>query len=343
MSSIFEKNLKKNPVRRRRGKKVFLTPDEKDRADRYKHKVRILRQFSSAFDGKHYNLKDFVHPEDWDESQKAAINSAWALVGDERALSNTIKALRKVADGYDTKDGFNIREIEKGNLPDRKQLQKMLRDAQIVKEYSTRPMHIYRSRDKEKLQLVQTVLASDPLPDNFKVAFVPKPSPTDKVIVKVDKKNRKVITEFPDRGGVFTTVPLDKEDLAVDVVAAVRKGLKQLPEYKYEAFMVMCGEGKETYQWGWATSHKSVINQVEEMLKNYSNPEANNYWGNWFTGVSAYLANTKKEHRDLTSTTRRYIKEAKQKREKANRAREQRLKRELDKKARIEQVKRMNR
>lgn len=155
-------------------------------------------------------------------------------------------------------------------------------------------VQVYRARSKDHLKKAQELGGQNTALKGFKVAFIPKTSPHQKLAF--NKKGEAVLkSKFVD--AVF--IPLDAELLATDnAVDYVEGKIKNRTEKMYS---IQAGD----YEIGGTFSKGKVGSEVKKLVEKYSDDESNNFYGNWLGGLFAYsfqnqgdLDNYRKRKRD---------------------------------------------
>jgi hypothetical protein len=148
-------------------------------------------------------------------------------------------------------------------------------------------VQIYRSKNKNKLKKVQELGGQDTHLTKFKVAFVPKTSPQQKIRFN---KSGEAYTK-----GVYvkaTFIPLDAEILATD--SAIDYVNSVIEKRSENSFSIQAGD----YEINGTFSKNRVASEVNKLCMRYSNQDSNNYFGNWLGGL---FANEFENQSDLDS------------------------------------------
>lgn len=151
------------------------------------------------------------------------------------------------------------------------------RELKRLTDHKPYDVQIYRARDKTKLKKVQELAGQDTKLKGFKVAFVPKTSEYQKI--RFNKKGEATIkTQYVDSA----FIPLDAEILATDSAIDYVNDLIQGRTEK--TFGIQAGD----YEISGTFSKTKIAQAVNKLCEQYSNADANNYFGNWLGGIFAY-------------------------------------------------------
>lgn len=153
---------------------------------------------------------------------------------------------------------------------------KYFKELQRVTDHKPYSIQVYRSKNKTKLKKVQELGGQNTRLNKFKVAFVPKTSPHQKI--RFNKKGEAYTK------GVYvkaTFIPLDPLLLATenaeDYVNAT------IADRTENSFSIQAGD----YEISGTFSKNRVAGQVNKLCMQYSDESKNNYYGNWLGGLFA--------------------------------------------------------
>lgn len=209
-------------------------------------------------------------------------------------LSMTIKSLRRVADGFNANDGYDLRKIAKQG---RKALtnykyRKLKRFWNIVRETTRRPYVIKRPRKASRLRTLQEVSQHQDFPKGLKVAFLPA-DPDMRTEIKWNKKDQitKLIQHTTEGNKIVRyDLPFDRVALATDPIKEISRILNMS---NAEQFIIMSGEHLMFNEGG---PRSYVKKRVIDLMNKYDvdkhdcDPDDPNssYFGNWLHGVVGF-------------------------------------------------------
>ncbi len=137
-------------------------------------------------------------------------------------------------------------------------------------------IQLYRSKKKDRLTQVQQLAGQDTKLKLFKVAFVPKTSPQQKI--RFNKDGEPYVKSVYVKA---TFIPLDPERLAEENPSEYVNSLIGNREEK--SFSIQAGDYEIP-----ATYSKDVIGKaVSKLCLKYNNEDSNNYFANWLGGIFA--------------------------------------------------------
>ena len=148
-------------------------------------------------------------------------------------------------------------------------------------------IQVFRSNKRANTVKAQELGGQDTRLKKFKVAFVPKNSPHQKI--KFNKKGEAYVKNFYVKA---TFIPLDPLRLATEDITEYVDGV--IADRKEDSFSVQTGD----YELGGTFSKSRVGERVNKLCQQYNNMDANNYFGNWLGGL---FANEFHNQSDLTS------------------------------------------
>lgn len=139
-------------------------------------------------------------------------------------------------------------------------------------------LQFYRSQNAKRLKAAQELGGQNTKLTKFKVAFIPKTSTHQKI--RFDKNGQPhVVTKYVDAH----YIKLDAEKMieAEDIAEYIND---LIADVKSKTFGIQAGDYEISY-----TASKSKIGQeVAKLCGQYSNPDENNFYGNWMGGLFAY-------------------------------------------------------
>lgn len=183
---------------------------------------------------------------------------------------------------------FSVREIKKLGLSstDKKLIRHYYRE---ISELKKRPNQEFRTRKKSELKTAQE-FSRQPELKFLKVAFIP----TDgkKAKIKFNKKGKLNVTLSRRVKEEF--VPLDKKKLARDPKGHVNDAIRDYDARKTR-FKINAGK----YVINQAKIKSQVGQEVARLCATYDTKEANNYFGNWLNGLTAFTFHGQKDFRQF--------------------------------------------
>jgi len=143
---------------------------------------------------------------------------------------------------------------------------------------TARPYHAYRPRTKDHLRKAQEFAQHEKQLPGLKVAFIPtngieKPKISFNTAGELIAETEHVRTRF---------LEFDKMALLADPEAHTKDIIKGDPQAK--SFTILAGR----YEIPNSYSRARVGAWVAKFAAKYSNPDANNYFGNWMVGLNAH-------------------------------------------------------
>ncbi len=143
-------------------------------------------------------------------------------------------------------------------------------------ELTTRPVKVFRSRNKKHLAQAQAYSRHEKGAPKFDVAFVPVADPKARLIFKGDKM--KIRTKFGTESVIFFDLPL----LAKNPKREIERAIADNPEA--DQFIIMAGK----YLFNGGISRSLIAKKTMDLMAKYANPEENNFWGNWLFGLVTF-------------------------------------------------------
>ncbi len=183
-----------------------------------------------------------------------------------------------------------------------------------IKEYydevsalTNRPYQVYRPRRADHLKEAQEFAQHEKALPGLKVAFIP-----------TDGENKLKIT-FTEKGisakseNVDTTrIRLSVSGLLRDPEAHVNERIKTYPQ---KSFSIIAGR----YEIPASFTRETIGKGVARYVTKYNNPDANNYFGNWLKGVTAYSFHNQSSLQEYLAAKQKNIRKLKRERRNANR------------------------
>lgn len=140
-------------------------------------------------------------------------------------------------------------------------------------ELTSRPVKIFRSKNKKHLAQAQAYSRHEKGGPKFDVAFVPTADPKAKLQFKGDRLSvkTKYVTE--------TVLFFDLLKLAENPQKEIERTIAG--NRKADQFIIMAGK----YLFNGGIVRSLIAKKTIDLMSRYSNPEENNFWGNWLFGL----------------------------------------------------------
>jgi hypothetical protein len=166
--------------------------------------------------------------------------------------------------------------IRSGNLS-KHQKSKINKYAKAIENATHGAVHIYRPRRKDRLKTAKQYTDMDTLP-GLTVAFIPKPDPASKLIIKFDKSGK---LHLKSKYVNIDYVQFDPRKLATDAKAHVAEMIKQAPDANN--FYIAAGVTDINH----AYRRDHIGPAVEQYVNEYKDTESIHYFGLWLHGLKA--------------------------------------------------------
>lgn len=191
----------------------------------------------------------------------------------------------RLADGFDPRDGFDIRKFDEWTPAQKSRITKLYN---LVDKLSARPFYIYRGRKPENIRLMQEVAQHEEFPKGLKVAFLPSPARI-KPKIRITKRRQVVIKQgnITRRAISFKEVGITPEQVAMDPKWATKKAAEQLAG---DHFQIRAGKSLIPQIYGRGYLPRKVAMLVERYGADNYDPEdpSSSFFGNWLEGFEAY-------------------------------------------------------
>ena len=201
----------------------------------------------------------------------------------------TGERMGKFADGFEARDGFNLREIEDWTPAMKREVTRYFN---MVDDLSSRPFQVHRARSPENIRAAQEYAQHQTFPEKLKVAFIPVARPGEVADVKIDRRTKEVtVTERDVDARIMTwkKAGLEPEDIAEDPRGAIHQ-VDDMMEGKL--YTILTGEHELKKE---AMPPDQVIREIRRLQKKYGTEAGFNerdpnssHWKNWLFGVKAY-------------------------------------------------------
>lgn len=176
----------------------------------------------------------------------------------------------------------SLRDIDLRKNISKRQIAKIDKIFTEYQELTTRPIKIFRTRNKDHLKMAQAYARHDDSGPQFDVAFIPVVDPSAKVIFKDNQMKIKM------NGVIESVLFFDLVKMAENPKKEIERTIADNP--KAQQFVIMAGK----YLFNGGIKRTLITQKVQNLMANYSNPDENNFWGNWLFGlVSAEYVNQK--------------------------------------------------
>lgn len=154
-------------------------------------------------------------------------------------------------------------------------------------------IQVYRTKNKDRLKKAREFGGNDTRLPGFRVAFIPKTSPEQKI--KFSKSGDPYIVSKYVREQF---IPIDHDILTVDNIKDyIDDKVKNRPE---KVFTVQCGD----YELKQSFSRDTIWTEVSRLMHDYSDPETNKFYGNWMRGLVAYTFTNQDKLQDYRDAKR---------------------------------------
>jgi hypothetical protein len=195
--------------------------------------------------------------------------------------SDLEKKSGKLADGFNAKDGFDLRYIKDWSPAQKAKVTKMFA---AIDELTSRPFKVVKPRRKDHLERLQKTSQHERKIKGLKVAFVPVADPSDKIKITYTKTAVKI----KERNVGKWNIELDKKKLLIDPETEINK---KIAANSARVYNVMAGKffiPKPLFSAAEVTAE--VIKRQEKYnADDYDENDPNSsYWGNWLGGLIAY-------------------------------------------------------
>ncbi len=140
-------------------------------------------------------------------------------------------------------------------------------------ELTTRPVKIFRTRNKKHLAKAQAYSRHEKGAPKFDVAFIPVVDPKAKVIFKGDRMKIKMGNVTED------VIFFNLVAMAENPQREIERAIAENPDA--DQFVIMAGK----YLFNGGIVRSLVAKKVMDLMAKYANPEENNFWGNWLFGL----------------------------------------------------------
>jgi hypothetical protein len=205
--------------------------------------------------------------------------------------SETGKRMGKFADGFDAKDGYDLRRVDEWTPAQKAAVTRLYRH---VNHLAARPFKIYKTKNKKRLRSVQEFSQHEYYPKKLKVAFVPVGDPSDKIKIKV----RGDVVSMKEKNVLISKIPLDSKELLRDPKATIEMAIANRPE---KSFAIQAGK----YEIQGTHSRSQIADEVLKLMNKYSadrfdkNNSSSHYFGNWMGGLVAYKFDKLRDKEEL--------------------------------------------
>lgn len=206
-----------------------------------------------------------------------------------------LPGLRSIMHGFESKDGFNVREISEWTAYQRRKVREAFHNVEVLQG---QPKRIIRARGKN-LEKLQDAFHGDIPSKNFKVAFIPDTEP--KLTLPGAKKRPPKVRILKEgvsiqrRNVERIFIPFDTKALVRNARAEVKRVAEQMPEA--QLFFVQVGE----YQSVTGKSIGLLTQQVLDWMQKYDGKKAlpdssgnkgdnpkHHHWKYWLNGLIGY-------------------------------------------------------
>lgn len=186
----------------------------------------------------------------------------------------------KLTDAFDAKRGFNLSKVKSWSKSQKRKVREYFEDMKNATVYGY--VQPYKPRLKEHLDIAKEYSGQNIKLKEFKVAFIPTLEKKQKITFRKSKM------EIASERYVVKYVPLNLRFLVTDPNKEIISKLKKYAP-KANAFTLMAGK-YELFGGEYATvdGEEQIIENVKDLMRRYSAPDKNNYWGNWLHGIKGY-------------------------------------------------------
>lgn len=225
-----------------------------------------------------------------------------ALVG-----SGEYKGLRSYAKGFDVKDGYSLRDIDKWTAAQKRKVREY---AKAVESLRARGGVVYRSRSDANLRKAQEAGRHPETLKQLKVAFIPGAfKPGDKPRIRIGESGVTVSSKQFDK--VF--LPFDKTRLLRDTEGEILRIGDEAAAMNLHHFVLVTGEHNLGVVYHDLESVYEAVNRLMHQYDgrkpipagsgNAGDAPKKHHWKIWLKGVDAYHfgggGNSKKLLRDM--------------------------------------------
>ncbi len=144
-----------------------------------------------------------------------------------------------------------------------------------LQEAKGQPVRVYRPRNKKKLRAVQDAAGMEL--NGFKIALIPDTDPNNRI--KVDYKNGEVV--FKSRHSEKRFIEFDQANLLNDTESEIARVMDLM---RGDRTSIACGK----FEYGsgrYFAIPAEVKDKCLQLINQYSNKEANNFFQNWLHGL----------------------------------------------------------
>lgn len=274
----------------------------------YLDKLAFVAARQRVFDLEGYDLP----PEDWTSKQKSALTKEYnravlANSTDELAAKKKygemLRILRPFVDGFETRDGYDLRKIDKLSPARKAKLTRYYKKAVML---ASKQFELYYPRDKKTRKIVERQANQQGFPQ-FTGVFYPAPAGSKLTFDSRAKTLRALGLRWATVKYLFEEYDVDLEALADNPESTVKEFLDTLPHKKYSinAGEHSVGQGVPRLFTRGAASRK-VAELVLKYGSDFADPNDPNssFHGNWLNGVQGWDFASREDEQEYVNRTR---------------------------------------
>lgn len=200
-----------------------------------------------------------------------------------REVAQAVRIIRRYADGFGAKDGFDLRALSKqgSKALTKSQRQKLYRYFNTIAELESRPHQIIRPRNKKRLRAMQEFSRHTDFPKDLKVAFYPTEG---KVKIRWSG-NRPTQAVRLDTGEIITSLFFNMRQLVTNPDREIANTLGKANDDSF--FYIMAGEHMIRRAFDKSGVTREILILMERYSGDHEDPNDPNssFFGNWMLGL----------------------------------------------------------